>query len=222
MRSTGLVLLVVGLVALAGGLFMGCGSLFAWNGRHAIAVAPITLGTPSETKLPVRGGRTYSLAVQVVFDREGLPEENGVLVIDARLPIAASIRGATGDAREISGVLDPREPPTTLFGQAADLERKRPPPGATLPELAAQRLVGPFRPAEDGEASFAVALGADAVGTARIREVRAVVYDDAMPAAVRLPLTVAAAGGLATAGGLGIVAIGFFRKRSGRRPRKNV
>lgn len=223
LRRATLAFLFVGLVAFAGGLFMGCGSLFAWNGRHPIAVAPIAIDTPVQQTFPVRADRRYTLAVQVVFEREGLPEEGGLLVVDAKLPLEASIEGSTGTPQRVSGWLDPKEPPTTLFGHRTDPEAQRHAPGTPPPELAAQRLVGPFRPTADGEATFAARLGADRVGSAKIREVRAVVYDDQLPSSVKLPLMGAAVGAGLTVIGLILFSMGLFRrKRGGHRARKNV
>lgn len=223
MRAAVLVVFFVGLVALAGGLFMGCGSLFAWNGRHPIAVAPITIGTPAQQTLAVRANRRYTLAVQVVFDKEGLEERSGLLFVDAKMPLDASIKGTTGEPQQVSGSLDPNEPPTTLFGHRTDPEGQRHARGAPPPELAAQRMIGPFRPYADGEATFAVHVGPDRVGRATIREVRAVIYDDQMPAAVKLPFAAAGIGAAMTALGLGFLVTGFLRrKRGGQRARKNV
>lgn len=223
MRAATLILLFLGLVALGGGIFMGCGSLFAWNGRHPIAVAPLTIGMPAEQTFPVRADRRYTLAVTVVFEREGLEEKNGVLLVDAKLPVAASIKGATGEPQQIDGWLDPSEPPTTLFGHRTDPEAQRHPRGTDPPELAAQRMIGPFRPSADGEATFAAHVGPDRVGRAQIREVRAVVYDDQMPAAVKLPFAAAGVGAVMTVLGLVLLVVGMVRrKRGGKRPRKNV
>lgn len=223
LRRATLAFLFVGLVALAGGLFMGCGSLFAWNGRHPISVAPIAIDTPVQQTFPVRADRRYTLAVQVVFEREGLPEEGGVLLVDAKLPLEASIEGPSGAPQRVSGWLDPKEPPTTLFGHRTDPEAQRHAPGTPAPELAAQRLLGPFRPTADGEATFAARLGSDRVGTAKIREVRAVIYDDQLPSSVKLPLVGAAIGAGLTVIGLVLFTMGFLRrKRGGHRARKNV
>lgn len=202
---------------------MGCGSLFAWNGRHPVAVAPLTIGAPAQQVVPVRAGRRYSLAVQVVFEREGLEEKNGLLVVDAKMPFEASIEGATGEPARASGWLDTHEAPTALFGHHTDPDAQRHAPGTPPPELAAQRMIGPFLSRRDGEATFAARLGADAVGTARIREVRAVVYDDQLPTAVKLPLAGAVVGAVLTLGGLVALVVGYARrKRGGKRPRKNV
>jgi hypothetical protein len=222
-RAATLLLLFVGLVALGGGIFLGCGSLFAWNGRHPIAVAPLTIDTPSQRTFPVRADRRYTLAVTVVFEREGLEEKNGALLVDAKLPLKASIEGSTGQPQKVDGWLDPNEPPTTLFGHRTDPEAQRHPRGTDPPELAAQRMVGPFRPSADGEATFAVHLGRDRIGRATIREVRAVVYDDQMPASVKLPFAAAGIGAVFTAFGTGLLVVGAARrKRGGKRPRKNV
>jgi hypothetical protein len=222
-RGVGLVVFLIGLVLVGGGLFVGCGSLFSWNGRHPVAVSPLTLGTPAQRTLRVKGGQRYTLAVQVVFERDGLAEQGGALVVEAKMPLAASIKGPTGDGPEVVGWLDPAEPPTTLFGHAADAETQRRPNGSPPPELAAQRMLGPYLAPGDGEATFAVTLGPDRVGRARIREARAVVFDDVMPSSVKWPFYAAGAGGVATAAGLGLLVVGLFRgKRGGSRRRKNV
>lgn len=231
MRLTGTALLLAGLLLLAGGLFFGCGSFFSWNGRHPIATGDIELGTPVTRTLPVRAGRRYTLAVQVVFEREGLPEENGALVVRAKLPLSASIKSPrSGEGPAISGWLDTELPPTTLYGQAAEIERQRRPAGSPPPELVAERLLGPYTAPDDGEAAFAVDLGrARALGEvgggpasppARIRQARLAVYDDQMPSSVRLPFHAAGAGGLCVLAGAVLLGSALFR--GGARRRKNV
>lgn len=227
MRLPGTVLLLTGLLLLAGGLFFGCGSFFSWNGRHPIATSAVELGTPVKRALPVRGGRRYTLAVQVVFEREGLPEENGMLVVRAKLPLSASIKSPrSGEGPEIAGWFDAEEPPTALYGQAANVERQRRPAGAPPPELVAERLLGPYTAPDDGEAAFSVDLGRarehgdGGPPPARIREARLAVYDDAMPSSVRLPFYAAGAGALGTLAGAVLLGSALFR--GGARRRKNV
>jgi len=224
MRAAGAVLFLVGLVALAGGLFFGCGSFFSWNGRHPVAVHPFAVGKPLTQKMTVKAGRRYTASVQVVFDRASSFERAGQIVVEAKMPLRASIKSAAGEGPEVVGWFDPSEPPTVLYGHAPN-EGERRPPSAAAPELVAQRLVGPWLAASDGEATFAADLGEDRVGTARIQEIRLVVYDDVVPSAVRLPFYAAGGGALACVVGAVLFVVGVVRGRrggGGTRQRKNV
>ena len=218
-RGAGILLLFVGLVLAAGGVFMGCGSFFAWNGRHPVAVAEVTPGTPVSRAVPVKEGKRYTLAIDVVFERDGLEEKDGMLVVPAKFPLRASIKSASGEGPEVVGWLDPYEPPTALFGHGADVEARRRPVNAPPPELVAQRIVGPYVSPANGEVTFAVDLGKDVIGTAKVQEIRAVIFDDAVPSSVRLPFFAAGVGAGLSAVAIVLLGVGFFR---GRRRRKGM
>lgn len=217
MRRSSLLVLALGVVLLGGGLFFGCGAFFAWNGRHAVAVEALELGTAKERVIPIVAGRRYTLAVEVVFDRAGLVERDGGLIVEAKLPLNARIGTATGETTaSVIGWVDPDEATTTLFGRTANAESERRPMGAPPRELVAQRLVEPFTAPADGEARFFVELGPDRVGKARVTQARVTVYDDAVPYAVTVPLGAAAVGGLLTLAGGAAVALGVMRRRRRR------
>jgi len=213
------VLFLLGVMLLGGGLFFGTGALFAWNGRHPVASEAVVPGTRLERSIRVEPGNRYTLAVQVVFEREGLPERDGLLVVEASFPYAASIDGVSGEnAVRAVGWLDPSVPPTALFGHGANAVNERRPPGTPPPELVAQRLLGPYVASAAGNARFEIDLGADRIGKARTHEVRAVVYDDAMPRTITVPFAVAGFGGIALI--LGAVGL-FLSLFDGKRRRRN-
>ena len=219
-RRIGFFLVVVGLVATVIGIASGCGSLFSFNGRHPIAVTALTPGTPVLQAIPARSGKRYTLAVQVVFEREGLDQSNGALVVEARLPLVASLANA-----RVVGWLDPNEPPTVLYGQSTNPNVRRPrgeggrPAGPT--ELVAERLIGPYLAPFDKEIRYTVDLGPDRLGKARVKEVRVVVYDDTLPIAVTVAFGAAGAGLLTLICGAILLLFGLLRARRGgarRRP----
>src|SRR5262245_20950747 len=114
MRLAGLVLVLFGLVAALVGTFAGMGSLFAWNGRHAVGSRPLVEGAVTEQLVPV-AGRRYTVSVVVVFDREGLPTRDGAVVVQAKFPLVVRVKDAAGTSlAATSGWVDPEEPPNVL------------------------------------------------------------------------------------------------------------
>jgi len=211
-RLVGVVLLVLGLVAAVAGTFSGCGALFSWNGRHPIDVVPLAGEGPTTDKLVPDPGRRYTLSVQVVFEREGLPEEEGMPIVHAKMPLVVRVKDPMGTTlAETVGWLDPAEPPNVLYGQAAREGR------GPMPELLVERLVGPFSASSNAPLTASVELGADRVGTARILARRLVVYDDRLPPSIRSSFVIAGAGALAFIAGVVLLAIGWFRRRETRK-----
>lgn len=213
MRLTGTLLTLGGLVLLVVGLFMGCGSLFTWNGRHAIDVQPVTPGTPMTYALRPSLGRRYTIAVHVVFDRDAAEPaiEGAPASVSAKLPIVARVvdkRGST--VAETAGWIDPEEPPTVLYGTHPS------PRNAAQTELVAERLVGAFPATSTDPFDVRVDLGPDRTQKAKIVETRLVVYDDVTPPSIKRAFGAAVAGGVAFVVGLGIVFAGFFRGRARR------
>ncbi len=224
MRSLGIILLVLGLVSAVAGFFSGCGSLFSWNGRHPISTTPLADGGPTTQTLVPEPGRRYTLSVQVVFDREGLPKEEGMAHVEAKMPLVVRVKDSAGTSlAETTGWLDPGEPPNVVHGQAVREAEPRPgmPQGAAakaaLPELVVERLVGPFSSASAAPLSIYVDVGADRIGTARITSRRLVVHDDRMPPTIRSSFLIAAAGTVAFLAGLALVVVGWFRRRAQRK-----
>ena len=224
MRIVGVVLLVLGLVTAVAGTFGGCGSLFSWNGRHPISAVPLGEGPTTESVVPVPG-RRYTLSVQVVFDREGLPKNEGVTHVVAKMPLVVRVKDPMGTSlAETTGWIDPNEPPNVLYGQAVRETEHR--PGlpqdrrteSAVPELVVERLVGPFAAASDAPLSVYVDVGADRVGSARIAARRLVIHDDRMPPNIRSSFVAAAAGVIAFFTGLVLLVVGWFRRS--RAPRK--
>jgi hypothetical protein len=221
-RSVAFLLVVVGLVALVAGLASGCGTLFSFNGRHPIAVEPLVPGTPLRGAFKAKAGMRYTVAVHVVFEREGLPEANGQSVVEAKFPIAASITDASGDAAaKIVGWHDPNEPPTVVYGHASSANQRRP-MGVGPAELVAERLVGPYGPAVDREVGYVVDLGADRIGTARVHEARVVVFDDKLPRSITVAFVAAGAGAIALLAGTLLLFFGLFRARRGGTRRRQI
>jgi hypothetical protein len=212
-RRFGFLLVVIGLVAAVVGGAAGCGALFTFSGRHPIATAPLVLGAPQHQTFPAKAGRRYTLAVQVVFEREGLDVDAGAFVVEAELPVVASVE----DAR-IAGVLDPRVAPTVLYGQSAN-PNVRAPRGAGPRELLAERLVGPWQAPSDGDRAWSVELGPDRVRRARIREARVILYDDRLPASIRTALGAGAGGLIALVAGAALLLFGGRRAGRGIRRR---
>lgn len=221
MRRLGFFLLFAGLVAIAVGAFVGCGTLFAWNGRHAVAEWELVQGTPLSKPFEASRGTRYTAGVIVVFDRgdAGAGGPRGAEV-HARLPLVASIVDAAGNpGPRVVGWLDPEEPPTMLFGRSVSPRTR----GAAVPELAAERLVGPWIAPRTETARVDVDLGPDRSehGT-RIVSTRVVLYDDAKPTAAKAGIGLAAAGIVAFVVGA-ILAVGaVVRGRGGKRAREMV
>ena len=221
-RSIAFFLVAIGLVALVVGVASGCGTLFSYNGRHPIAVQPLALGTPLRHTFPGKTGRRYTVAVHVVFDRDAVPESNGQLLVDARFPLIASIEDGAGlPAARVVGWLDPNEPPTVLYGHVASASQRRP-MGAPPEELVAERLVGPYTPAQDRDVTYVVELGVDQLGKAPIRETRVVIYDDKLPTSISVAFAAAGAGALALCTGSILLFLGLFRARRGGTRRRQI
>jgi hypothetical protein len=210
-RVVGAALLLFGLVVAILGTMSGCNAFFAWNGRHPVLAQPLTEGR-STAELTTTGGKRYTLAVQVVFDREGLETKEGNLVALAKIPLVVKAKDPADTTRaEVAGWLDPNEPPNVLYNQAARESVRGP-----SPELLVERLVGPFTAASSGPLTVSVDLGADRIQAARILERRLVVYDDSLPASIRNSFLVAGVGALAFVIGLVSFVVGWFRRRRGR------
>lgn len=210
-RIVGIFLLVVGLVAAGGGFFFGCGGLFAWNGRHPVDVRALAEGDSRQTLVP-EAGRKYTVAVQIVFEREGREEHEGALLVDARFPLTVRVRDKQSTVlAEAVGWFDPNEAPTVLYGQA--IRPGRP------PELSAERLIGPFIASSEGSLEIAVTLGPDRVGAVPVRERRLVIYDDSIPSSVKGAFAGATTGIVGVIAGSVTLAIDIFRRRARRRRR---
>jgi hypothetical protein len=222
-RRLALILCVIGVVAVVVGSAAGCGSLFSFNGRHPIAVYPLTPGTPLRSTFPAKKGTRYTLAVHVVFERDGLPEANGLVQVEARFPLVARIEDTSGAAvARIDGWLDPSEPPTVLYGHVSAATQRRP-MGAAPAELVAERLLGPYAVPEARDVAYAVDLGPDRVGKARIEEARVALYDDALPRSIMIAFLGASAGVVAfLTGAIALLFAGFRARRGGTRRRQIV
>jgi hypothetical protein len=211
MRLPGLVLVAIGLVSLVVGMATGCGSLFSWNGRHATYAEPIG-DAALHHELTPQAGRRYTVSVEVAFSREGLPSHDGVVDVDAKMPLVVQVKDASGTSIiRAAGWLDPHEPPNVLYGHA-----EQPRAGRPLPELVVVRLVGPFLVSSVAPISIDVNLGPDRVGTAKILERRLVIHDDAWPAAVRNAFLLAGGGAVALVVGIVLLVVGWFRRRAPR------
>lgn len=226
MRHLGIVLLFAGLVLVAIGWFVGFGSLFAWNGRHPIAVLPLSADTPAHLAFAADAKRRYTASVQIVFDRQGLVEKDGALVVEAKFPIVMTFKDDAGTVvAKLTDWVDPAVPPSVLYGQAHGAEAQHA-PGAPPPELFVERLLGPWPSATRQTLSLDVNLGSDRVGKARVLEARAVIYDDAYPTPVRVGLGAFAVGVLASLAGLAALVLrGIARwlsRRSGIRAHKRA
>jgi len=216
-RRLAFFLVVVGIVAVVIGTASGCGTLFSFNGRHPIQVQPVVLGAPLRKTFRAKAGKRYTIAVHVVFEREGLAESNGQTVVEAQLPLDASIEDSSGVAvAKAIGWLDPNVPPTVLYGHASSAHQRRP-MGVAPAELVAERLLGPITVASDRDVPYAVSLGLDRVGKAPIKEARIVLYDDTLPLSISVAFSAAAAGVVALVVGTIMLFFGLFRGRRARR-----
>jgi len=221
-RRFALLLVVLGLVAVVVGTAAGCGTFFSFNGRHPVAVQPLVPGTPVRQTFRAKADRHYTLAVHVVFDREGLAESNGQVVVEARLPIVASLEDTSGVAvAKVVGWLDPNEPPTVLYGHAASANQRRP-AGMPVAELVAERLVGPYTAPAERDVTYVVDLGTDRLGKARVTEARCVIYDDALPTSIRVAFGAALAGVVALVSGVIMLLFGVLRSRRGGARRRQI
>jgi hypothetical protein len=217
-RRLAFFLVAIGLVALVTGIASGCGTLFSFNGRHAVFVEPLVPGVPMRKAFPAKAGKRYTLAVHVVFEREGLTEVEGRLVVEAKMPLMASLEDPSGVAiAKAVGWLDPSEPPTVLYGHGADAHQRRP-MGVGPAELVAERLVGPITPAVDRDVTYAVDLGTDRIGKTSLKQARIVIYDDTLPRSITLAFVAAGAGALALVAGSILLFFGLLRgSRGGKR-----
>lgn len=221
-RRVAFFLVAIGLVAMVTGVASGCGSLFSFNGRHPVAVEPLVPGVPLRKAFPAKAGKRYTLAVQVVFEREGLPEANGQVTVEARLPLVASIEDTSGVAiAKAVGWVDPNEPPTVLMGRASEAQQRRP-MGTPPAELVAERLLGPVTPAVDRDVTYAVDLGTDRIGKTSLKEARLVLYDDTLPRSIHVAFTAAGAGAVAFGVGSIMLFFGLFRSSRGGKRRGQV
>lgn len=211
MKRAGILLVFASIVGVVVGLFMGCGALFSWNGRHPVVAEPIAPGGgPSTVSFTTHRDTRYTAGIEVVFATQGLaadPHQPGMLLVDAKLPLVARIVDGRGaNASEVVGWIEPAVPPTVVYGD------RRTVGGAEA--VVAERLVGPWPCPRDERASVVVDLGPDRVGSARVVEARVVVYDDKMPSTIKLPLAGAGVGGVAFFAGIALVVIGRFRGRN--------
>jgi hypothetical protein len=221
-RRLAFFLVVVGLVGLVTGLASGCGSFFSFNGRHPIAVEPLVPGTPLRTSFHAKAGKHYTLAVHVLFVRESAPESNGQLVVEAKLPLVAAFEDASGaPVAKVVGWLDPDQPPTVLYGHVTSANHRRP-MGVGPAELVAERLIGPYTAPAERDVTYVVDLGPDRLGTSPIQAARVVVYDDALPTAIRVAFAGAGAGALALVTGLILLLFGLVRSRRGGTRRRQI
>ena len=212
MRLLGVFFLLLGVVAAVVGTFHGCGALFTWNGRHEVRSEPLGDVATRTTLLPDAGKR-YTLAIEVVFDREDLPRRDGVVQVEAKMPLVATVKDAAGTKlAQVAGWLDPEEPPNVLYGQAAPEVRGRP-----APELVVVRLLGPFTAASTAPLTVDVNLGPDRVGKAKILARRLVIHDDALPPAIRNAFILSVSGGVSFLAGVVLLVVGWFRRRGARR-----
>lgn len=221
-RGVALLLCVFGIVAVVVGTASGCGALFSFNGRHPIAVHPLTPGTPFRGTFAATEGKRYTLAVHVVFEREGLPESNGQVVVEAKLPIVAAIEDTSGVAVvKIVGWIDPNEPPTVLYGHASAATQRRP-IGMPPAEVVAERLLGPTTVQHARDVTYVVELGEDRVGKARVKEARIALFDDALPRSITIAFLAASAGSVAFLIGAIMLLLGVFRARRGGTRRRQI
>jgi hypothetical protein len=215
-RALGFLLTMLGIVATAAGAAVVFTTVFGWNGRHAVATYDLAVGTPLRATFEAKRGVRYTAGVEVVFERSGLEERDGQLLVAAHMPLVARLRDEGGNKRaEVVGWLDPNEPPTVLFGHLADPRAQGRGP---RPEVMAERLVGPFPCPRDERIGIEVDLGppaSEGPEASRIAKTRVVLYDDAYPAAVSLALGVAGAGLVASLSGMAVLMAGFFRKKRG-------
>jgi hypothetical protein len=221
-RRLAFFLVAIGLVAMVTGVASGCGSLVSFNGRHPVAVEPLVPGVPLRKAFPAKAGKRYTLAIQVVFEREGLPELNGQAVLEAKLPLMASIEDTSGVAvAKAVGWIDPNEPPTVLMGRAADAQQRRP-HGTPPAELVAERLLGPIAPAIDRDVTYTIDLGTDRIGKTALKEARLVLYDDTLPRSITVAFVAAGAGTVAFGLGVILLFFGLFRSTRGGKRRGQV
>lgn len=214
MRLLGLSLLFLGFCAVVAGGFVSCTSIFAWSGRRAVESHAFAPGSPEARTLVPEAGRRYSIGVQIHFDRGVVPVRDGVAEVEARLPLVVRVSDRSGTSlAETMGWLDPHEPPTALYGHGAQPQGR----DRTLPDLFAERIVGPFGVSAGEPLDVRVDLGADRVGRGAIREARLVVYDDALPVSIKGAIGGAVAGVVVMLVGAYLTLVGFFRRRRRRR-----
>jgi len=217
-RAVGVVLLFVGLIVSVVGFFSGCGSLFTWNGRHIIDEQVLSDTAAFSKSFTPEAGRRYTLAIQVVFDRESTPRVDGVAKPDVKMPLVARVKDPTGTKlAEVTGWVDPNEPPNVLYGQAVpdSVTASR---GAQAPDLFVERLIGPFAAASDSPLTIEVNLGPDRSGAQRIVARRLVIHDDAIPPAIRNAFVLGTVGVLLFIAGIFVGLIGWWKRRKPKNP----
>lgn len=209
MRTTGFLVLVLGLVLAVGGLVMGFGQYAGWNGRNTLVVLPLEPGVAADTTFVGRHGRRYWLAVQAQVERGG---EGAHAPVAFKMPLVLALRDETGhDVLSAAGWFDPAEPPTTLLGNVEGVPGQGP--------VIVERRVGPFPVMASGLLRGLVEVGPDHAGGAPPSSLRLVVYDDGLPPSISAPFAVAGVGALTFVVGLGLVVAAFIRRIARGGPR---
>lgn len=219
MRKVGFALFFVGLIATVVGFFGGCNSLFGFNGRHVIASDVLPSEVAFSRSFTPEPGRRYTLAIQVVFERESAPRGEGDVVhFEAKMPLFAQVTDSSHTRLvSASGWVDPNEPPSVLYNQALP---ERVAASRSAPELLVERLVGPFMSASTTPLQVDVNLGSDRVGAVPIVTRRMVLYDDALPPSIRNAFILGVGGSLVLLAGVGILLSSWLRARLARASRK--
>lgn len=221
-RAVGVLLLFVGLIASVVGFFSGCGTLFRWNGRHVIATETLATDVAYSKTFVPEPGRRYTLAIHVVFDRESVPTMDGSAKPEAKMSLVARVKDSAGTKlAEVTGWLDPAEPPNVLYGQSVpdSVTAAR---GDQAPELFVERLVGPFSTASAAPLVIEVNLGPDRLGAHRILHRRLILHDDALPSSIRNAFILGSGGVVLLLAGLIVAFIGWWRTRKPRNPLKEA
>jgi hypothetical protein len=221
-RAVGVLLLFVGLIASVVGFFSGCGTLFSWNGRHAIDAQQLPDDVAYSKTFVPEPGRRYTLAIHVVFDRESVPKVEGSAKPEAKMSLVARVKDSAGTKlADVTGWLDPNEPPNVLYGQAVpdSVTEAR---GEKAPDLFVERIVGPFSSASAAPLVIEVNLGPDRVGRHRILHRRLILHDDALPSSIRNAFVLGSCGVVLFLAGFVIGFMGWWKKRKPRNPLKEA
>jgi hypothetical protein len=221
-RAVGVLLLFVGLIASVVGFFSGCGTLFTWNGRHVIDVQTLPDDVAYSKTFVPEPGRRYTLAIHVVFDRETAPKVDGSAKPEVKMSVVARVKDSVGTKlADVTGWVDPNEPPNVLYGQAVP-DSVTVARGDQAPELFVERLIGPFSSASAAPLVIEVNLGPDRIGSQRILHRRLVLHDDAIPSSIRNAFILGSGGVALFLTGFILGFLGWWKRRKPRNPLKEA
>lgn len=208
MRIGGAALFFIGLIAAIVCTINGCNSFFAWNGRHPVDAFDLQVGDNHQSVSTITT-RRYTVSVKAIFDPLDTRDNGGQAQAWLNAPIVVRVTDPAGTKlAEMSGWLNPAEPPNVFYTRMLHVPQRG---GPT--EISVERLVGPFPSWADQKVDIYVDLGADREMRTKVLRYSLVVYDDALPHAVRNASIGAGVSAIVTLIGFVILLRGWWKNR---------